>query len=192
MRAVFFDIDTQLDFVLPAGALYVPGAEKRIPAIAALNLFAADHSIPVISTTDAHTENDPEFQQWPPHCVAGTLGQKKAAATLLQDSFILTTRAGGVAPPDAQQIIVEKQQLDLFTNPNLPKILEALRPERYVVYGVVTEYCVRCAAMGLLATGNPVELVTDAIETLSAEAAAAMFREFQDAGGTLTSAARIA
>ena len=61
MKTVFFDIDSQLDFLYPAGALYVPGAERIVPAIARLNRFAAMHGIPVVSTIDAHTENDPEF-----------------------------------------------------------------------------------------------------------------------------------
>jgi nicotinamidase/pyrazinamidase len=88
----------------------------------------------------------------------------------------------------AQQIIVEKQTLDVFDNPNLPRLLERLRADRYVVYGVVTEYCVRCAALGLLRTGKPVELVTDAIETLNAEDARRTFEEFTTGGGRLTTA----
>ena len=58
MRTVFFDIDTQLDFLYPAGALYVPGAERIVPAIARLNRYAGRHGIPVVSTTDAHFEED--------------------------------------------------------------------------------------------------------------------------------------
>jgi len=46
MNTVFFDIDSQLDFLFPAGALYVPGAERIVPAIARLNRFAAAHGIP--------------------------------------------------------------------------------------------------------------------------------------------------
>jgi nicotinamidase/pyrazinamidase len=83
MKTVFFDIDSQLDFLYPAGALYVPHAERIIPAIARLNRFAASHGIPVVSTTDAHTEDDPEFSVWPPHCIAGTWGQRKAEAKLV-------------------------------------------------------------------------------------------------------------
>ena len=67
----------------------------------------------------------------------------------------------------AQQIILEKVKLDLFTNPNIQQLLDKLQADHYVVYGVVTEYCVKCAAMGLLATGKPVTLITDAIETLN-------------------------
>ncbi len=58
MKTVFFDIDTQIDFVYPAGALYVPGAERILPIVGELNRRA-----PVlISTMDAHSEDDPEFQ----------------------------------------------------------------------------------------------------------------------------------
>jgi len=72
MSTVFFDVDTQLDFLLPAGALYAPGAERIIPTIARLNRWAGEHSIAVVSTMDAHAENDPEFARWRPHCVVGT------------------------------------------------------------------------------------------------------------------------
>ena len=41
MNTVFFDVDTQLDFLYPAGALYVPGAETLLPALTRLTNFAA-------------------------------------------------------------------------------------------------------------------------------------------------------
>lgn len=181
MKTVFFDIDTQIDFLYPAGALYVPGAEKLLPALARLNQFAAAHSIPVVSTMDAHAENDPEFRDWPAHCVAGTPGQQKPAATLLKKRVVIPTTPGEYSIEGAGQIIVEKQALDLFTNPNLPRLLERLRAERYVVYGVVTEYCVRCALLGLLGTGRPVEVVTDAIQSLDEAAARRTLDEFTSA-----------
>ena len=40
MKPLFVDVDTQNDFVLPAGALYAPGAEHVIPAVAKLNRYA--------------------------------------------------------------------------------------------------------------------------------------------------------
>ncbi|MGB9609541.1 MAG: cysteine hydrolase family protein, partial [Bryobacteraceae bacterium] len=82
MNTAFFDIDTQIDFVFPAGALYVPGAELVLPQVARLNRHAKERGIPLISTADAHAENDPEFAEWPPHCVAGTLGQRKPDCTM--------------------------------------------------------------------------------------------------------------
>jgi nicotinamidase/pyrazinamidase len=168
MKTVFFDIDTQIDFVYPAGALYVPGAEHILPVIGELNR----HAPVIISTMDAHSEDDPEFQIYPHHCVVGTTGQHKPAITLVGDA--------------ARQIFLEKQTLNCFDSPRLEPLLAELNADRYVVYGVVTEICVKYAAFGLLKTGKRVELVTDAVKALNAAAAEKMFSEFTAAGGYLT------
>ena len=186
MKTVFFDVDTQLDFMYPAGALYVPGAEKIVEQVAALNRFAGAHGIPLVSTMDAHTENDAEFQAWPPHCVAGSIGQHKPEATLLSERVVVPNNLCELAVDGAQQILLEKQTFDCFTNVNLTRLLERLGAERYVVYGVVTEICVKLAAWGLLKTGKRVELVADAVRSLSDAAAAAMTDAFLAAGGVLT------
>src|ERR1700676_5549960 len=121
---VFFDVDTQLDFLYPAGALYVPGAEHIVPQVAALNRYAAEHRIPVVSRGDAHTEDDPEFREWPPHCVAGTAGQQKPASTLLEPRETLRSTRQDFDYKDARQILLEKQSVDCFTNANLPDLLD--------------------------------------------------------------------
>jgi nicotinamidase/pyrazinamidase len=190
MRTLFVDVDTQIDFLFPAGALYVPGAEEVIPKVAALNRYAQAHRIPLISTMDAHEENDPEFTRWPAHCVAGTVGQLKPEATLLSERAVVPSRRTDVRV-DAPQIIVEKLHNHAFTNPNLPALLDAIGAERCVVYGVVTEICVRHAAFGLLERGHGVELVSDAVRSLNDEEASAMLREFASAGGRVISAAEI-
>ena len=192
MRTIFFDIDSQLDFLYPAGALYVPGAERIVPAIARLNRYAMAHGIPVVATTDAHTENDPEFQVWPAHCVAGTMGQHKAESTLLGKRVVVPNRECRVALDGAEQIVVEKQHVDAFTAPNMGRIVELLAADAFVVYGVVTEICVLFAARGLLKYGKPVTIVTDAVAALNAEASARALAEICAAGGSLALASEIA
>ncbi len=182
MKAVFFDIDTQIDFVYPAGALYVPGAERILPVVAELNRRAPL----VISTMDAHSEDDPEFKLYPPHCVAGTTGQHKPAITLLPERASLPN-----APAGARQILLEKQTFDCFSNPHLEPLLARLNADGYVIYGVVTEICVRCAAFGLLRSGKRVEIVTDAIRELDRSKAEQMFDEFAKAGGRLTTSSAV-
>jgi nicotinamidase/pyrazinamidase len=177
MKTVFFDIDTQIDFVYPAGALYVPGAERILTVIGELNRRAPL----LISTMDAHTEDDPEFQIYPHHCVVGTTGQHKPAMTLLERRAIVPA-----APDGIRQWILEKQKLDCFSSPHLVPLLATLQADRYVVYGVVTEICVRCAAFGLLRTGKPVEIVTDAVKALDEQKATEMFSQFAAEGGRLT------
>jgi nicotinamidase/pyrazinamidase len=185
MSDLFFDIDTQLDFLYPCGALYVPGAERVAPAIARLNRHAAAHGIPVISTTDAHSENDPEFRVWPHHCVAGTLGQRKAESTLLDGRVVVPNRPCDVAVSGARQIVLEKQHVDMFTAVNLPRVLDLLPADRYVVYGVVTEVCVLFAARGLLQLGKPVVVVTDAVECLTRQDSDRALAEITAGGGML-------
>ncbi|MFN3322460.1 MAG: cysteine hydrolase family protein [Bryobacteraceae bacterium] len=191
MKTVFVDVDTQIDFLFPAGALYVPGAEKLVPTLARLNRYAAEHGIPLISTTDAHDENDPEFYQWPPHCIAGTLGQHKPPETLLDRQTIIPNAPAGLPAALEPQIIVLKHSLNCFENPNLPALLERLNADRYVVYGVVTEYCVRRAALGLLKTGKPVEVVVDAIRSIDEKDAARTMNEIQSGGGALISVEQV-
>jgi nicotinamidase/pyrazinamidase len=195
MKSVFFDIDTQLDFLYPAGALYVPGAERVVSAIAHLNRFAARHGMPVVSTVDAHFEDDVEFKTWPRHCVAGTIGQHKAESTLLERRVAIPNRAcdleGALPGVGAQQIIVEKQTVDAFATMNLGRILDRLHADRYVIYGVVTEICVLYAARGLLKTGKPVTVVTDAIEGLKAADSQRALEEIRAAGGTLATVGHV-
>jgi nicotinamidase/pyrazinamidase len=196
VKTVFFDVDTQIDFLYPAGALAVPGGDAIVGNLGALTRFAASKRLQVLSTADAHVEDDPEFRTWKPHCIFGTAGQLKAAATSLAKPVTLTTAEGAldwiaddVGAPG--QIIIEKQQLDCFTNPNLRFLLDLLQADRYVVYGVVSELCVQFAAFGLLQTGARVELVTDAIRGLSDRAEDEMVEKFIAHGGVLTTTAQI-
>jgi nicotinamidase/pyrazinamidase len=196
VKTVFFDVDTQIDFLFPAGALYVPGAETIVKTLGALTRFAAANHLPIISTADAHPENDPEFKTWKPHCVVGTAGQQKPRSTLLNQPLILSTASGSLDGirsriGNATQIIVEKQMLDCFTNPNLRPLLKFIDANRYVVYGVATEHCVRYAAFGLLETGARVEVVTDAITGLSASDECDVLERFQSQGGILTTSAAV-
>ena len=196
MKTVFFDVDTQIDFLFPAGALYVPGAENLLDRLIELNRFAAANGFQVLSTADAHTENDREFGAWRPHCVVGTVGQTKASGTLLPQALVLSSAETPIENIQANaqtvpQILIEKQNVDCFTNPNLHPLLRTLNPERYVVYGVATEVCVDKAAFGLLKTGARVELVTDATMSLDPNQERQTFKDFQAAGGFLTTMAAV-
>jgi nicotinamidase/pyrazinamidase len=188
VRTVFVDVDTQMDFMFPAGALYVPGGERLLPLVSRLNQYAAAHAIPLISTTDAHLENDPEFRDWPPHCVAGTTGQLKPAETLLDRRTTLSVEPGSTIEL-ADQVVVQKRALDVFTNPNFGRLLERLQADQYVVYGVATEYCVRCAVLGLLSTDKRVTVLTDAIAAVKAEDGARTLQECASRGAGLETSA---
>jgi len=93
MKTVFFDVDTQLDFIYPAGALYVPEAENIVENLTKLTRYAVEKSYPIIATMDAHSEDDPEFKIWKPHCVVGTTGQQKCAGTIAPEQIVIETEA---------------------------------------------------------------------------------------------------
>lgn len=156
--------------MLPAGKLYVPGAEKRIPNMRRLADAARRGKVFLVSSTDQHAPNDPEFQRFPPHCVRGTSGAdilpELKAAKLLR----ISNEKGFSLPGDfeeIQQVVLEKQTLDVFDNPNTESLLVHFPQDaEFVVFGVVTEFCVGLAAKGLLDRGRNVALVADAIETI--------------------------
>ncbi len=169
---VFLDIDTQADFMLPSGALYVPKAEEIIPNLKKLIDYARAHKISVLSSADAHRPDDPSFAQWPPHCVIGTAGQRRIPETLFPSAVIIANRPGAftTSPPTwTGQWILEKTDYDVSTNPNFDVILASLGQRRFVVFGVATDYCVRTAALALRKRQLPVDLVTDAIRGITPE-----------------------
>lgn len=186
MKNLFFmDIDTQRDFMLPEGNLYVPGAERLIPKLRRLFDFARKNDITIISTADAHVPQDPEFQDFPPHCVQGSEGQHKLDETLLPRPVVFQNKPIDRNLPDAirkhQQIIVEKQTLDVFGNPLLGRLLRVL-PHRAIVFGVTTEYCVKSACLGLRQRGVQTAVIIDAVRALVAKTEKEALEEMRRAG----------
>jgi nicotinamidase/pyrazinamidase len=182
---LFWDVDTQIDFLSPAGKLYVSESEKIIPRLRDLTQYAAEHEIQIVSSTDAHLPSDPEFAQYPPHCLAGTEGQKKVDGTLLPRHFVVPNRKIELPKnlKEYPQIIVEKQTVDVFSNPNIKALLDLLGKREVILYGVVTEICVDRAARGFIQRGYPVTVIDDAIRHLDAKAAADTLGYVKSHGG---------
>jgi nicotinamidase/pyrazinamidase len=169
-KIVFLDIDTQHDFMDKGGKLYVPGAEKIVPNLGRLTRFAENKGILIISSLDTHRRDDPEFKQFPPHCVRGTKGQRKIAHTNLPDVSIIRNRRYSRFTLDKlletkKQILIEKRTFDVFSNSNLRGILRNF--DTAIVYGVATDYCVKEACLGSLRAGLDTYLVVDAIKAVS-------------------------
>lgn len=191
--AIFWDVDTQVDFLSPGGKLYVPGSETIVPALRRLTQWAAENKVLVVASADAHHVDDPEFQQWPPHCVVGTAGQQKIPETTLPRQLVLPNRRTEI-PADLslwQQVVLEKQQLDVFTNPNTGPLIDQLGRPDVVLYGVVTEICVVRAARNLVRQGCRVTLVEDAMAALNATEARNCLDELTGQGARLARAADI-
>lgn len=186
MQNIFFmDIDTQKDFMLPEGNLYVAGAERIIPKLRRLFDFARKSEITILSSVDAHTPEDPEFQNFPPHCVRGSEGQHKLDETLLPRPLIFQNKPVDRNLLDVirkhRQIIVEKETLDVFDNPVTERLLRIL-PRRAIVFGVATEYCVKMACLGLRKRGVPAVVISDAIRSIASKTGQKAIEEMRTAG----------
>jgi nicotinamidase/pyrazinamidase len=192
-EVIFWDVDTQADFMLPGGNLYVPGAEKLLANLNRLTDAARRNRVFLVSDACLHTPDDPEFQRFPPHCVRGTPGAAIVPETLAEKYFMIANRPGAEMPGDlskVQQVILEKQTLDVFDNPNTEKVIERLKAftepsAEFAVFGVVTEFCVRLAAKGLLERGRRVAMVSDAIEAIDPAAGRKTLDELKALGARM-------
>jgi len=187
-NVVFWEVDAQADFMLPGGKLYVPGAEKLLPNIRRLTDAARQGRVFLVSHGCYHTKDDPEFAIFPPHCVQGTPGADLVPEALTEKVVTVPNEAAASLPPDLpryQQILLEKQTLNIFESRHADELVERLGPNvEFVVFGVVTEFCVRFAAKGLLERGRRVSVVRDAIETLNSEDGKRAVAELQALGAT--------
>jgi len=187
---VFWEVDTQADFMLPGGALYVPGAEKTLPNLKRLVDVARDGRVFLVSSACHHSPDDPEFKTFGPHCVKDTPGAQIIPEGLT-DTVLRVPNAETFEWPrnlkSNKQVIFEKQALDVFTNPQASVLVDWLGDVHYIVFGVVTEYCIAQAAKGLLERGHRVSVVKDAIETLNPAAGNSTLDELKASGVDLIS-----
>jgi nicotinamidase/pyrazinamidase len=182
-KMVFVDIDTQFDFMDPKGTLFVPGAPEITENLATLVSYAKEKSIPIVASVDAHPTDDPEFSQFPPHCVRNTPGQEKVAATFIPASTIIpATKQELSLNESAKSIVLEKTIFSIFGNENAESVFRALDAENYLVFGVATDYCVKAAVLGLLERGYKVSVIEDAISGVTPETSRVALDEMKKAG----------
>jgi len=185
-NVVFWEVDTQADFMLPGGKLYVPGAERLLPNIRKLTNAARQGRVFLVSHGCYHAKDDPEFRTFPPHCIKGTEGAAFVPEALTDKVVVVPNDFSAVVPKDLspyQQILFEKQTLDIFASRHANKFMKRFGDDvEFVVFGVVTEYCVRLAAKGLLDRGRRVSVVEDAIATLKAKDGERTVAELRDLG----------
>jgi nicotinamidase/pyrazinamidase len=186
---IFWEVDVQADFMLPGGKLYVPGAEKLLPNIRKLTDAARQGEVFLVSHGDFHPANDPEFKHFPPHCLKGTAGAELVPEALAENFVRVENDVNAKLPEDLfkyQQIILEKQTLDIFESHHANSLVERLgNTAEFVVFGVATEYCVSCAVKGLLKRRRRVTVVRDAIETLAPEVGNKTLADLQSLGARL-------
>lgn len=174
---LFWNVDTQVDFMEPDGKLYAPGAEKIKPVLADLTDFAAKYNIQVVNTADFHYSDSAELsdtpnfiQTFPEHCMANSKGAEYVAETKPEYPLIFDWNKENYTFDKVKthrNIVIRKDAFDVFSgNPYTNKIVELITPETVVVYGVTTNVCVNDAVIGLAKRVDKVYVVEDAIKEL--------------------------
>jgi nicotinamidase/pyrazinamidase len=191
---ILWDVDTQVDFMLPEGKLYVPGAEETAPAMATLVAAAREAGIVHVASADDHELTDPEISDepdyrntFPPHCLRGTRGAEKVPETEQADPLPLSLVPfpPGLVPgliSGHRELLLLKKNFDVFTNPNTEALVEALDPDEIVVFGVATDVCDDAAIRGFLRRGRKVRFVEDAARGLDDERVASCTAAWREQG----------
>jgi len=197
MATVFWDVDTQVDFMYADGKLYVPGSEEIIPLLGRLTRHAHQRGIRIIASADDHVPGhrelsaEPDWKEtFPDHCMRGTPGQRRIPETRLENPLVIEPEpldpaaVAALARAHRGDILFHKHWFDVFTNPNVLPVLDAVAPEEIVLYGVALDVCDRYAVEGLLANrpAIPLTVVTDATRAIHADQAPALLEEWRRRG----------
>jgi nicotinamidase/pyrazinamidase len=200
---VLWDVDTQVDFMLPAGKLYVPGAEETAPAMRVLVEAARAAGIPHVASADDHELTDPEISSdpdfrntYPPHCLRGTRGAERISETEQKDPLPLSLvpYPPGLLPELVtgwREILLLKKNFNVFTNPNTDPLLDVLDPDQIVLFGVATDVCDDAAIRGFLQRGRKVRFVEDAARGLDEERVRVCTAAWREGGVEFTTAAEV-
>ena len=198
-KLIFWDVDTQYDFMMPDGKLYVPGAEKLSDNLSRLTGYARSHGVQICGSVDYHLVSDAEISDhpdyhitFPPHCLQGTPGQEKVPATKplnplwIDNSKYADGRLKEMLAVHSGEVIFRKQRFDVFTNPNIGEFLGILGPTDVVVYGVALDVCDAHAIEGFLRLGSyNLYLVEDAVKAIYEEKGKELLQEWSRRGVTL-------
>lgn len=191
-KTIFWDVDTQFDFMDPAGALYVPGAETIIDKVSRVRRFALENGFSIVASTDWHSREDPEISEspdkkntFPPHCIADTPGSRRVGylgdvpIDYIHTEPLSDKRLHKIVGKSQFHIVLRKQAVGVFSNPNTEKLIGLLQPCAFAVFGVALDVCVYSTVLGLAQYPDlELYLITDAVKGLGIKNADEVFGEF--------------
>ena len=189
---LFWDVDTQFDFMQPEGRLYVQGAETIIDTVSQVRRFALDNGFSILADVDWHTPDNPEISDhpdykttFPPHCMAGEPGSERVGYigtwpidfVPVEEVDAADLRRLGEKEPF--HIVIRKQSLSVFDNPNTDRLVDAIEPKQVVVFGVALDFCVSYVVKGLAKrSGTGLTLLRDAVKGLQSRPDDEIYDEF--------------
>jgi nicotinamidase/pyrazinamidase len=190
---ILWDVDTQVDFMLPGGKLYVPGAEETIPGMKRLVSAVRDAGLVHVASADDHELTDEEISDepdyrttYPPHCLRGTRGARKISETEQEDPVPIGLGAFPERYLEGREFLLLKKRFDVFTNPNTDLLLARLGVDEVVLFGVATDVCNDAAIRGLLERDVRVRFVEDAARGLDEARTTACTAAWREGGVEFT------
>jgi nicotinamidase/pyrazinamidase len=195
---ILWDVDTQVDFMLPDGKLYVAGAEQTIPAIGRLVRGVRQAGLVHVASADDHELTDdeisdePDFQTtYPPHCLRGTRGARKIPETEQEDPVPIGLGEFPERYLEGREFLILKKHFDVFTNQNTDRLLARLGPDEVILFGVATDVCDDAAIRGLLEREQRVRFVEDAARGLDENRVAVCMASWRERGVEFTTVDRV-
>lgn len=175
---VFWNVDTQYDFVDPKGSLYVKDAETLVPLWEEILSFVRSNDIRLVSTKDHHFLDSEEISDtpnfvtsFPPHCIAFEEGERSVlssiddhGATIVWDDFISEENIVKIYN-SARSLVLLKDKFNFeIGNPNSKTLLSHFNEKEIYLFGVAENVCVSEAAIALASNGFSVTVIKDAVK----------------------------
>lgn len=199
-KTLFWDVDTQFDFMRPEGALYVPGAEEIIDKVGEVRRFALENGYSILSDVDWHRMDNPEISEqpdmkttFPPHGMAGTPGAERVGDVgdvpidYVEIDEVDLAELRKLVQKDQFHIVIRKQSLNVFDNPNTHKLVDLVHPEHVIAFGVALDCCVYYV-LGELSKhkGVRLSLLTDVTKGLQTRPDEQVYDELRQRGVEIT------
>ncbi|MEM2216308.1 MAG: isochorismatase family cysteine hydrolase [Nitrososphaerota archaeon] len=144
-------VDMQNAFAHEKGRLFVPESRKTIEPIKKLLEKARSKNVLLVYTQDWHQKDDPEFNIWGEHAVAGTW-----EAEIVDE-----------LKPSDRDVLVKKLRYDGFYGTYLDDVLRMRKIEKTVITGTVANICVIHTAGSAAIRGYKVVIPVDCISALN-------------------------
>lgn len=191
INRVLIDIDTQQDFFVAGGAASVSNHRQLLAGIRRVMAAVRLKRIPVISTAQVYESTC----HCPGYCLTGTKGLKKLRYTVRNNHLCYQASDSTDLPYDLlkyyDQVIFCKRGKDPFVEPRLDRMLSQLKADEFFLIGATAEGAVKETALGLLARGKHVTVLTDVIGVRNKIAAQRAFRQMAAKGAVLAKSTQL-
>ncbi|MCZ7647271.1 MAG: isochorismatase family protein [Planctomycetota bacterium] len=181
ITSLFVDLNTLEDFFGARPVVLLSNPERTRANLRELTSWLERHGEPLLSATDAHAPDAPEFAAHglPPHGVVGTPGAARIRETSRKHAPVIP--ASGKRQPwpmigelaaKGGQLVLEKENFDLFDNPAAREVLKGFGARELILFGGLFAYDLRATALSARTLGYEVLILEDAIGIWNAPKAA--------------------